>query len=210
MTVLYVRSDAMREEERVGMTDRRAQIAEAGIAILASRGVRALTHLAIDRELGLPDGSTSYYARTRRDLIAVIVDRLATRTGSDLTSQALPEALTPAAVASVIVAGLDATMRRADEHRARLILLLECRSDPELEASLATRPEVRGAFVDAIAALLVGLDVDRPQENAQDAAALLDGLLMQRVIRASPAHEEAILTAYLTGLTDGRGEPLGG
>ena len=62
----------------------------------------------------------------------------------------------------------------------------------------------------AIAALLVGLDVDRPQENAQDAAALLDGLLMQRVIRASPAHEEAILTAYLTGLTDGRGEPLGG
>jgi DNA-binding transcriptional regulator YbjK len=65
----------------MGMADRRAQIAEAGIAILASRGVRALTHLAIDRELGLPDGSTSYYARTRRDLIAVIVDRLATRTG---------------------------------------------------------------------------------------------------------------------------------
>lgn len=179
---------------------RREQIADAGIRILASRGVRAFTHLSIDRELGLPDGSTSYYARTRRDLITLVVERLAARTTDDLAAQAIPEELTPQAVASMVVAGLDDTMRRADDHRARLVLLLECRDDPELQAALATRPAVRDSFIARAAAMLQRLGVDQPEQHAQDLAALVDGMLMQHIIRTAPANEEAIISAYLQGL----------
>lgn len=179
---------------------RREQIADAGIRILASRGVRAFTHLSIDRELGLPDGSTSYYARTRRDLVSLVVERLAARTTDDLAAQAIPEELTPQAVASMVVTGLDDTMRRADDHRARLVLLLECRDDPELQAALATRPAVRDSFIARAAAMLQRLGVDQPEQHAQDLAALVDGMLMQRIIRTAPNNEEAIISAYLEGL----------
>ena len=179
---------------------RREQIADAGIRILASRGVRAFTHLAIDRELGLPDGSTSYYTRTRRDLITLVVERLAARTTDDLAKRAAAEELTPQAVASMVVAGLDDTMRRADDHRARLVLLLECRDDPELQAALATRLAVRDSFIARAAAMLQRLGIDQPEQHAQDLADLVDGMLMQRIIRTAPANEEAIISAYLQGL----------
>ena len=68
------------------MTDRREQIAAAGLTLLATRGIRALTHRAIDEELGLPAGSTSYYARTKRDLVNLIVQRLAGSAGNDATA----------------------------------------------------------------------------------------------------------------------------
>jgi DNA-binding transcriptional regulator YbjK len=182
------------------MTDRRREIADAGIRILASRGARAFTHLNIDRDLGLPDGSTSYYTRTRRDLINLVVERLAARTSDDLAAQAVPENLTPQSVASVVVAGLDATMRRADDHSARLVLLLECRNDPELHAALATRPDVRNSFIAMAAAMLRQLGVDQPEGHAHDLTGLVDSLLMQRVVRTATVNEEGIIAAYLTGL----------
>lgn len=182
------------------MTDRRAEIADAGIKILASRGVRAFTHLNIDRELGLPDGSTSYYTRTRRDLITLVVQRLAARATDDLVAQVLDHELTPQIVASIVVAGLDATMRRADDHRARLVLLLECRGDPELQAALATRPEVRKSFIGVASMMLRRLGVHQPERHAHDLAALVDAMLMQRIIRTAPIDEKAIITAYLSGL----------
>lgn len=190
------------------MTNRRGDIADAGIRILASRGARAFTHLTIDRELQLPDGSTSYYARTRRDLINLVVERLATRTIDDLTAQAIPEELTPHVMASLVVGGLDAMMLRVDDHRARLVLLLECRTDPELHTALATRPTVRGPFVDTATAMLRSLGVVEPETHARDLTGLIDGLLMQRVIRAETVNEESILVAYLAGLTTNDLDPL--
>lgn len=185
------------------MSDRRTQIAEAGIQILASRGVRALTHRAIDDALELATGSTSYYARTRRDLIVLIVDQLAARTSDDLVAQQIPKAPTPQTLASMLVAALDATMERSADHRARLVLLLECRNDPELHTSLATRPEVRRSIVEVATTLLARLGVDEPNAYAADLAGLLDGLLMQRIIRTAPIDEKRVITAYLTGLPRG-------
>lgn len=182
------------------MTGRRAQIAEAGIRLLATRGVRALTHRAIDEDLGLAPGSTSYYARTRHDLITLIVEHLSRRAFDDLATQQFPHPLTPQTAAAAVVAALDATMARADDHRARLILLLECRGDPELQAALATRPRVRENFVAAAAAMLRRLGATRAEADAHDLAGLLDALLMQRIIRTAAFDEREVIAAYLTGL----------
>lgn len=48
--------------------------------------------------------------------------------------------------------------------------------------------------------MLQRLGIDQPEQHAQDLAALVDGMLMQRIIRTAPANEEAIISAYLQGL----------
>lgn len=179
------------------MPERRIQIAEAGARVLASRGVRALTHRAVDDELGLPTGSTSYYARTRRELIDLIVVYLAQRTRGELIPPRLPETLTPAVIADLLVAALDDTAQRADEQRARLLLLLEYHHDPDLRGGLVHRPE---PFVATASAVLELLDVADPDGSGRDLVGLLDALLMQRIVHTAELDEREVLTAYLEGL----------
>jgi len=51
-------------------------IADAAISVIAAEGMRGLTHRAVDREAGLPVGSTSYYARTRAALLELAIGRI--------------------------------------------------------------------------------------------------------------------------------------
>lgn len=51
-------------------------IADAAIGVVASDGLRGLTHRAVDTAAGLPQGSTSYYARTRLALLELAVNRI--------------------------------------------------------------------------------------------------------------------------------------
>src|SRR5258708_36489485 len=67
---------------------RRAEIADAAIATLARDGMRGLTHRAVDRAAGLPEGSASYYFRTRQALLQATVERLAELTSTDMLSSA--------------------------------------------------------------------------------------------------------------------------
>ncbi len=54
-------------------------IADTALALLAERGMRGLTHRAVDEAAGLPPGSTSNHARTRAALLKAAVRRLAER-----------------------------------------------------------------------------------------------------------------------------------
>jgi len=56
--------------------DRRVDIADAALEIIAREGARHLTHRAIDRRLGIPEGTTSYYCRTKKELLEATLDRL--------------------------------------------------------------------------------------------------------------------------------------
>ena len=48
---------------------RRERIADAVIIVLGEQGSRRLTHRAVDHQADLSPGSTSYYFRTRADLL---------------------------------------------------------------------------------------------------------------------------------------------
>src|ERR1700722_16576673 len=56
---------------------RRDLITSTAIETLAGRGMRVLTHRAVDAAAGLPAGSTSYYFRTREALLRAAAVRLA-------------------------------------------------------------------------------------------------------------------------------------
>src|SRR5918997_4129958 len=58
------------------MADRRSEILDGALHVLAEHGMRGLTHRAVDAAAGIPLGSTSYYFRSRSALTEGCVERL--------------------------------------------------------------------------------------------------------------------------------------
>ena len=58
---------------------RQAEILDAAIETLGTRGMRGLTHRAVDEAAGLPEGSTSNHFRSRDALLAGIAERFVQR-----------------------------------------------------------------------------------------------------------------------------------
>ena len=50
---------------------------DAAIQLLADDGAKGLSHLKVDRKAGVPDGTTSFYFRTRSALLRAVAERLA-------------------------------------------------------------------------------------------------------------------------------------
>lgn len=71
------------------MPDRRETLLDAAVAVVGGRGVRALTHRAVDAEAGLPIGSTSNYFRTRDVLLEAVIKHFVERERANWESIAL-------------------------------------------------------------------------------------------------------------------------
>lgn len=180
--------------------DRPTAIADAGVALISSRGIRALTHHAIDDRLGLARGSASYYARTRRDLLALIVHRLSAQRHADLARFEVPEPATPVSIAHALAAALRKAVERPDEYLARMALLLELAHDAELREALSATSPVRAEARTAAELVLTQWGVADPAARANDLIGIIDGLLSQMIVRRTELDLESILRAYLLGL----------
>ncbi|WP_458113826.1 TetR family transcriptional regulator [Arthrobacter sp. R1-13] len=118
--------------------DRRPLITDHAITVLAKGGARALSHQAVDRAAGLATGSTSYYFRTRRDLVIATIGRVRENSRAAFDESHLPVTVTPRTAANfmegqlLLLAGL-----RRDDALAVFSLLPEVEGDPELRAQLA-------------------------------------------------------------------------
>ena len=188
------------EAERGTEMTRREEIADAGVALIARGGIRALTHRGVDGVASLPPGSTSYYARTRRDLISLVVDRLADYTHEDLDSLSLPATVSRTEAAQVAESFLDHLARREDAQAVRFALLFEVRGDDELRAILTVDSPVREPLITAAQTILRALGVDNPSSQAPDLVGLIDALLMYRTSRAAPIDASRVLHTYFQGL----------
>jgi DNA-binding transcriptional regulator YbjK len=62
---------------------RRSELADAGLRVLAREGARGLTHRAIDVEADVPKGTASNYFKTREDVIAGLIERIGERLAPD-------------------------------------------------------------------------------------------------------------------------------
>ena len=67
----------------VANPERRDRLADAGLAVLAREGARGVTYRAVEREAGLPAGTTSNYFRSRDDLMAALAARIYERLAPD-------------------------------------------------------------------------------------------------------------------------------
>jgi DNA-binding transcriptional regulator YbjK len=185
--------------------DRQDAIADAAIHLVATRGLRGLTHRAVDAEAGLPPGSTSYYLRTRNALLTACVNRMLTRDVAAMPPDAA--AADPVELMVAMTAGL--ARERPDDLVARYELSLEASRQPELRTAIDEGGRRLRAM---LGQLLAGLGVPDPQAAAWPVAAMLDGLLHDRVAGVgatlSPEAFEAgvrrSVTALIAGLRDGR------
>jgi DNA-binding transcriptional regulator YbjK len=162
--------------------DRRAAIADAAIHLVATRGLRGLTHRAVDTEAGLPPGSTSYYLRTRDALLTACVSRMLER---DLA--AAPPSVADHEGSSDQTADLLSGMvlqlirHRAEDQLARYELSLEASRRPELLDAITHGGRV---LREHLAGMLGPLGIRDPEQAAWPFAAMLDGLLWDRVAGA--------------------------
>ncbi|WP_447009700.1 TetR/AcrR family transcriptional regulator [Saccharothrix hoggarensis] len=162
-------------------TGRRAALADAAIHIVATRGMRGLTHRAVDAEAGVPAGSTSAYFRTRKALVEGVVRRLAELDGAEVDEAGVGLPLDPDQLAEAIAHVLDRWMTTARERTlARYACLLEATHHPELRGVLAhgARPRAQAT------AVLAALGADDPERRGRELVAFVDGLLFDRLVGA--------------------------
>jgi DNA-binding transcriptional regulator YbjK len=135
--------------------ERRRELCDAAIQVLAEHGSRGLTHGQVDRGAGVPEGTTSYYYRTRAALLRGVGKRIAEIDVANLQS-VIDE---PVDTLSPFAHLAELTMRQADGaglmlNRARHELLLAATRDPDLaEISQAFVVRINSMTHEAIAHL---------------------------------------------------------
>jgi DNA-binding transcriptional regulator YbjK len=195
---------------------RRTLIADAAISTLARDGMRGLTHRAVDRAAGLPEGSASYYFRTRQALLQATVERLAELTSTDMLGSAamLDSTAVPAlpghdldTLAGMAAALVESWLTTGRERQlARYELSLEATRRPELRQTLVTTgAAIRAVVADRFAAA----GVREPHQRAADFAAFIDGLLFDQIAGAGsrelPAADlRAAIATLLAAVTSRR------
>jgi DNA-binding transcriptional regulator YbjK len=159
---------------------RRDAIADAAIATLAADGMRGLTHRAVDRRASLPEGSCSYYFRTRQALLEATVQRLSTLDDEMVAPistkprmEDLPDLLT-GMVEFAVTTGRDWAI-------ARYELSLEATRRPGLRAVLLI---VGKRYRDLAVAMLAEAGASDPERQGRDMVAYADGLIFDTVAGA--------------------------
>lgn len=180
--------------------DRRQRIANAGIALITRGGTHRLTHRAVDAEAGFPNGSTSYYARSRRDLIRLVMEQLSAESQADLTDIEVPGELTVRQATDLVGRLAERLILNSDAQAARFALMFEVRDDDELRRELTVDAPVRRSFDEKAVELLRALGAADPEGTAPEFVALVDAVLMYRAVDAAPIDPAGVVETYLTGL----------
>ena len=114
---------------------RRRDLCDAAIALLAADGARGLTHLRVDRHAGFADGTTSFYYQTRAALLRGAMDRVIELDIADFTSalnateDGEVDSLLSTLAAQAVRTAVEPERSRA---RARFELMMIASRDPEL------------------------------------------------------------------------------
>lgn len=126
-------------------------IADAAIRLLAENGSRGLSHRRVDKEAGLPIGSTVHHAPTRNDLLLMAVRRLTELSRRELDSFAehmrgLGGALTPDDIVRGTMSLWQARLKKDQLYRLRAELTLLLSQDIEAELRECIKPDIEAVL----------------------------------------------------------------
>jgi DNA-binding transcriptional regulator YbjK len=182
----------------VTTTTRRDALCDAAIGVIAQNGLRGLTHRAVDRAAGVPEGSTSYYFRTRLALLTAVTERLLAVDLADAPPTPPGAAIDLDAMADITTQML---VHWTGPGRDRMLARYEISLESVRHSSLRAR------FVDAGAALrartvdaFAQLGAADPQRVGRDFVAMLDGLIYDQLAGAGGARSPADLRTTIRQL----------
>ncbi|MBZ2197918.1 TetR/AcrR family transcriptional regulator [Occultella gossypii] len=164
-------------------------VAEAAITLLADRGMRGLTHRAVDEAAGLPPGSTSNLARTRAALLELTMSRLTELEERVFADAFVSEPLTVAELSELMARLLQVQLQDRRRTLARFELALEATRRPELRR-IYDRAGRR--FRDAAVALLTAAGSADPVRHGRQVVAFGEGIMFDAIAGAGsePALDE--------------------
>lgn len=173
------------------MTSHRDRAIAAAIELLASGGIRALTHLRVDERAGFPRGSTSNVFRTREALLLGVCEYM--------VASELPEITT--GFASSTPDELAESLTRLFRHlvgpsrkmtAARLALIVEGGHDTAVRSALAAS---RTGIENSILPALVALGARDPLLGVQLIATCFEGLFLHVIGQHARMDAEAVIAA---------------
>lgn len=196
-------------------------LGDTAVRLLVERGMRGLTHRAVDETAGLPAGSTSYYARTRAALLELTLARMTVLEAGEFAgamgsaeggsaSATDFAALLPRDRAGVVdlLASIvyEAIRDGRDQKIARYELALEATRRPELRGAY---DEAGRAFREAAVGIMAALGSPEPPRHGRFLVMWCEGVMFDSVAGAgwsSPPPREEIaqgLDELLTGMLGG-------
>jgi DNA-binding transcriptional regulator YbjK len=189
---------------------RRRELCDAAIQLLADDGAKGLSHLKVDARAGVPDGTTSFYFRTRSALLRAVAERMAELDLAALQSVADRAGLDDGASAStlatlVIQSGEEPQLSRT---KARYELTMQATRDPAIAATLQRATDgFTKLHHDILVQLLPhGADLDPAvvDDLSNVTLTFINGLLLRfahgdRIID-SPERLDGVLSAIVAGI----------
>lgn len=196
--------------EAPALSPRRRQLLDAALHVIADDGLRGLTHRAVDRRAGLPEGSCSAYLRTRQALQGALTEYVADNLLGDVNR--LAEDVLECGVGddtAGVQAALDLFLHWLDQREllvARLELTMAATRDADLAAILADH---RARLIGLVDGIMTATGKEHSTARAEALVASYDGILLAALLK--PAAERAdFLTRSLellsSGLTGASGE----
>jgi DNA-binding transcriptional regulator YbjK len=189
---------------------RRRELCDAAIQLLADDGAKGLSHLKVDARAGVPDGTTSFYFRTRSALLRAVAERMAQLDLAALQSVADRAGLDDGASAStlaklVIESGEEPQLSRT---RARYELTMQATRDPAIAATLQRATDAFTKLHHEILVQLLphGAELDPAvvDDLSNVTLTFINGLLLRfahgdRIID-SPERLDGVLSAIVAGI----------
>jgi len=188
---------------------RRRDLCDAAIELLAADGARGLTHLRVDRRAGFADGTTSFYYQTRSALLRGAMDRVVELDVADFTAALNTTGDNKDSLLSRLA---EQAMRTAVEPersraRARFELMMIASRDPDLSEGL---DELMDRFVAISEAAVAQVqpagarsDPDLIKEQAFAVVNFLGGFLFRLAYGLVRLDSAKSLEGYLYGVIAG-------
>lgn len=205
----HYNSSVAAKRRKPNPAERRRDLCDVAIQLLADDGAKGLSHLKVDRKAGVPDGTTSFYFRTRSALLVAVAERLAELDLESLQSvadSARDDHSSPSVLSQVVIqAGSEPQLSRT---KARYELTMQAAREPAMAEILQ---QATDEFTTLHREILVQL---MPHGAALEPAVVEDlsnitltfiNGLMQRFAHGdqiidSPEQLDGILAAIATGI----------
>jgi AcrR family transcriptional regulator len=180
---------------------------DAAIQVLGERGIRALTHRAVDAQAGVAAGSAANYFPTRESLLEAIADRVSAMERGhfdEIAAEVCPA--TPAELGRALAGfAQDATGARRALTLSRYAILVEAGHNARIRQQLAeTGSRVNAWFANWLRLIGSG----DPDHDVHVLGNYITGLMLHQLAIPDPGFDPADkITALLESLVRSAGAP---
>ena len=189
------------------MPNRRETLLDAAIQVLGERGMRPLTHRAVDAEAGVAAGSAANYFPTREALLEAIVERVSAMERDrfdEMAAKVCP--MTPAELGRSVAGWVrEATGARRALTLSRYAILAEAGHNAQIRRQLAATGSRVNAWFANWLRLIGSVSTDR---DVHVLGNYITGLMLHHLAVPDPGFDPAnTITALLESLVQPAGTP---